>query len=80
LECQSYKKYRAKSADFLIDKFKEEAVLKVWQSESEVFKNWSHSQRECLQMRGVERIVECATWSKRKYGFESDCAVLWGIF
>ena len=46
MDCQSYKKYKAKSADFLIDVFKEETVLNVWQSESKVRKNSSHSQRQ----------------------------------
>ena len=58
--------------------FKDE-VLNVRQSESNVPRNLVHrvTQRMFAGTR-TERQVECGAGEKCKYGFVSECAVLWG--
>lgn len=41
---------------------------------------WARGQTECLQVRQVERTVECAKGNKPKCGIVSECAILWCNF
>ena len=64
-----------KTTNLLIYMFKENPVLNVWQSESNVLTNQIHTvRRECLQVRKADRQLECATGEKWLKGFGSKCA------
>jgi len=79
LDCQVYKKYKAKSADFLIDMFKEKTTLYLWQSESNVLKTTGHTVRERMFVgTGIGENSGFCDREQTDYGFRSDCAVLWG--
>jgi hypothetical protein len=79
-DCQPYKKI-GNSAVLLLDMFKEQADLNVWQSESNVLTNpATYSDTKYFHLREAESQVLCATGNKREYGLGSKCAVLWSNF